>query len=268
MSQKKETGTPSPENYYTFHQAWSLLDKRLGTTDREMAAWLFFQQIKAFANVHCFARPSRADLSHLALSDWPSADKESPPYINDALAGLFFLREEIENFVPPTRYISYSDLIRRWLPFLGSKAMAVATIRSLISQSRLLDFAPGLGPTELSSNIVPAPPAYWAMFDLKQIEVIEESDFPSCTRKSADTLANPPRPPRRKQRDQESTILETIRKLNHDPLRMPKQKPGKAGIKAEVWQSLARNKSLFSSRSTFDGAWDRLRGDKSIKDAT
>ena len=268
MTKKKETGTPSPENYYSFHQARSLLEKRLDASDREMAAWLFFQQLKAYSHVHHFTTPSRADLSQLALTDWSRTDKESPPYINDALAGLFFLREEIDNFVAPTRYISYSGLIRRWSPYLGSEAMVVATIRSLVSQSRLFDFAPGLGPTALSSDIVPTPPAEWAMFDLEQIEAIEESDFPDLARKSADRQVNPPHPPRRKQRDQESAILETIRKLNHDPLRIPKYKPGKSGIKAEVWESLARNKSLFQCRATFDKAWVRLRADESIKDAS
>lgn len=56
------------------------------------------------------------------------------------------------------------------------------------------------------------------------------------------------------QRHQEQEILRVIRELGEEPKNLPKQKPGKAGVKAAV-----RAKLPFSPK-VFDLAWERLRG--------
>lgn len=60
---------------------------------------------------------------------------------------------------------------------------------------------------------------------------------------------------------QEQEILRVIGELSYDPKNLPKQAPGKSGVKAEV-----RAKLLFSS-GVFNKAWDRLRASRDIQDA-
>lgn len=60
------------------------------------------------------------------------------------------------------------------------------------------------------------------------------------------------------QRWQENEILRVIGELGHDPRKLPKNKPGKAGVKAEV-------RALLSfSPKVFELAWERLRKDGAI----
>ncbi|CAG9270268.1 hypothetical protein BCEP4_60126 [Burkholderia cepacia] len=72
--------------------------------------------------------------------------------------------------------------------------------------------------------------------------------------------AAPAKPPLQ-QRHQENEILRVIRELGEDPARLPKQTPGKPGIKAAV-----RAKLAFSGK-VFDLAWERLRKNGEIADA-
>ncbi|WP_254616950.1 hypothetical protein [Burkholderia cepacia] len=62
------------------------------------------------------------------------------------------------------------------------------------------------------------------------------------------------------QQHQESEILRKIRDLGVDPKNLPKQKPGKPGIKSAV-----RTKLPFSEK-VFDLAWERLRKNGEIAD--
>ncbi|WP_321955370.1 hypothetical protein [Burkholderia cenocepacia] len=68
------------------------------------------------------------------------------------------------------------------------------------------------------------------------------------------------RRPLKQQAHQEAEILRIIRELNHDPKKLPKQKPGKPGVKAAV-----REKLNFSKK-VFDKAWDRLRASGDVAD--
>ncbi|WP_232341786.1 hypothetical protein [Burkholderia pseudomallei] len=68
------------------------------------------------------------------------------------------------------------------------------------------------------------------------------------------------RRPLKQQAHQEAEILRVIRELNHDPKKLPKQKPGKPGVKAAV-----REKLTFSKK-VFDKAWDRLRASGDVAD--
>lgn len=68
-----------------------------------------------------------------------------------------------------------------------------------------------------------------------------------------------------KLRAQEKAILDEIIRLGYDPKNLPRNKAGKAGVKAEVRQSLTEN-GLFSGMTVFDKAWERLRRDRDIAD--
>lgn len=187
---------------------------------------------------------------------------------------------------PPARYIAFADLLQRWMPQRESQESTASFIHSRIHQSRLHDFSPWLGETELSRVFFPSlpddwerprPPAEWAMFDLAEVEVIEASDFPEVGKLPRSEPVVPIEPPsvannqgRNKQRLQEDEILLALRNKGIDPLKIPKWKPGTPGIKAEVQSCFTIPGQLFQSTGTFDKAWARLRsgGDEArIKDA-
>ena len=56
---------------------------------------------------------------------------------------------------------------------------------------------------------------------------------------------------------QDAAILREIKKQGYDPLALPKNSPGKSGVKAAVRTALAKN-PLFTSKTVFDKAWERL----------
>lgn len=67
-------------------------------------------------------------------------------------------------------------------------------------------------------------------------------------------------------REQEKAILACIANLGHDPTQLPKNRPGKPGVKKQVRTSLA-NIPLFKGAQVFDKAWERLRKGDEIVDA-
>ena len=56
---------------------------------------------------------------------------------------------------------------------------------------------------------------------------------------------------------QDAAILDEIKKQGYNPTALPKNDPGKSGIKAAVRQALSKKK-LFSGTTVFDKAWERL----------
>ena len=273
---------PTPERYLTFQRALSLLQDRIGATKAEIACWMFFRKIKAYCHVHEFFEPPEFNLAGIALTDWPSAGNDRPPYVN-ALDNAFFLAADVDVFDPQDRYIAFAALITRWLPHFEMQELGAANfIRTRVHQSRLHDFAPWLGETELSRVQFPSlpndwerprPRAEWAMFDLAEVEAIEAADFPAVkappteqhlTSEPAMTEEiKTPRP--RKGQQQEDVILTAIRELGHDPKKIPKWTPGASGVKADVRACFAIPGQMFQSQETFDKAWERLR--KGGKDA-
>lgn len=172
---------PTPELYLAFPKAAAALRDRINATASELACWIFFDQIKAYTHVSDFIDPPEISLTLIALTNWTTAAKDSPPHLN-ALQGAYFLKSDIENFDPQSRYISFGDLIQRWSAQCQTEDSAAALISSKIGEDRLHDFAPGLGPTILSqthfTTSIPHPPAEWAMFDCAEVEAVEASDFP------------------------------------------------------------------------------------------
>lgn len=62
---------------------------------------------------------------------------------------------------------------------------------------------------------------------------------------------------------QKDAILAEIKRLGHDPKRLPKRAPGKKGVKAAVLDSLGENE-LFTGKTTFKKAWDQLLHENEI----
>ena len=65
---------------------------------------------------------------------------------------------------------------------------------------------------------------------------------------------------------QNKTILDKIRSLGHDPLKFPKNSPGKPGVKAAVRTALVGIKPFPANGTQFDHAWERLRDRGDIVD--
>ena len=64
---------------------------------------------------------------------------------------------------------------------------------------------------------------------------------------------------------QQESVISVIRKLGHDPLRLPDREKGKRGVRAEVTDYLLKNeRSLFQSQRMVRRAWDELRKSKQI----
>lgn len=64
-----------------------------------------------------------------------------------------------------------------------------------------------------------------------------------------------------------NAILTCIRALGHDPKRLPKRDAGRRGIKADVWDRLKGNNSLFPKRKSFNNTWQPLRDEGQIVDS-
>ncbi|MEI8156806.1 MAG: hypothetical protein WCH60_08055 [Burkholderiales bacterium] len=62
---------------------------------------------------------------------------------------------------------------------------------------------------------------------------------------------------------QEFAILEKLTELHYKPLALPKNKPGKSGVKAEVKKALGST-GIWEYVTVFDKAWERLLGDGRI----
>ncbi len=70
---------------------------------------------------------------------------------------------------------------------------------------------------------------------------------------------------RRRHRDQEEAIVAKIKQLGYTPLELPKNDPGKPGVKAQV-RDVLQASNLFGTSKIFDHAWERLRKGKEIID--
>ncbi|KWK91028.1 hypothetical protein WM22_20535 [Burkholderia ubonensis] len=112
--------------------------------------------------------------------------------------------------------------------------------------------------------------AEWAVNTMEwdvpdEFRALAESTYAATARATAmppqlETTKAAARRPLKQQAHQEAEILRVIRELNHDPKKLPKQKPGKPGVKAAV-----REKLNFSKK-VFDKAWDRLRASGDVAD--
>ena len=63
---------------------------------------------------------------------------------------------------------------------------------------------------------------------------------------------------------QEAFVLGQLDKFKIDPQKLPKNKPGKDGIKAKIRESTIGNHSLFIGKTVFDKTWERLMANGDI----
>lgn len=70
-------------------------------------------------------------------------------------------------------------------------------------------------------------------------------------------------PHRPKMRLQEDAILRMLSRLGYVASDLPQRTPGKSGVRAEVWDALKDQKSLFTTKS-FQKAWERLRDEGQV----
>jgi len=66
---------------------------------------------------------------------------------------------------------------------------------------------------------------------------------------------------------QDAEILRAIERAGYDPKRLPKNEPGKPGVKKVVRDVLKKQPPFKDSVKVFDHAWDRLRQSGDIADA-
>lgn len=90
----------------------------------------------------------------------------------------------------------------------------------------------------------------WAKETLN-ISILDDLDFIKATK------------PLPKMRQQENVIIDAIKKLGHDPQKLPKNPAGKPGVKAKV-RELIQHPPLFDNPDIFDNAWERLSKYKEI----
>lgn len=66
---------------------------------------------------------------------------------------------------------------------------------------------------------------------------------------------------------QDAEILRAIERAGHDPKRLPKNTPGKPGVKKAIRDELKTQPLFKGGIKVFDHAWDRLRQSGNIVDA-
>lgn len=69
-----------------------------------------------------------------------------------------------------------------------------------------------------------------------------------------------------KTQQQDNAILNWLKDNGYDPQALAKGKPGKPGIRKACGDGVCKNMGMFSSRSVFEKAWDRLRADDKTKE--
>lgn len=237
---------PKPE-YISYPIAMRLLREQLEATPEELAAWLFYSphsgRLTAYLNADELGQQNK--FSYATYNMPGEYDPVAP------LMHCWFIAAEIANFHPTERYCTGKALIERWSkqPDISPKAH----IQAKIWGSKLEDFRPvymGLSDAVYGFGTTP-PPIETGLFALSQIEKIEADEFGSEKVK--------------KTRKQDDVILNWLRENKYNPLKLPVGTIGKAGIRKACGDEVCKNMKLFSSRSVFDTAWDRLRDNGETK---
>jgi hypothetical protein len=142
---------------------------------------------------------------------------------------------------------------------------------SAIEVGELLAHSPNLSPPSDHTNVVVASLIHW----LHRRGYVTLADALKLAQDGASasafvsSLASPiegaltQTNPLQRMVAQESAILQKLEELKYQPLALPKNKPGKSGVKAEVKQALG-NTGIWQGKTIFKKAWDRLREDQRI----
>lgn len=81
--------------------------------------------------------------------------------------------------------------------------------------------------------------------------------FASATPAPVEPSSDEAAKPLQRSAAQDAAILRQIKDLGFDPLTVPKNQPGKAGVKSAVRNALSKDR-LFTGAKVFDKAWERL----------
>ncbi|APW47069.1 hypothetical protein [Rhodoferax antarcticus] len=114
----------------------------------------------------------------------------------------------------------------------------------------------------------------------KFLPSLESLDTPQATTAPAATMAEPGaaggladsvvgelKKPAQRFAVQEAAILDAIREPGYDPMELPKNAPGKPGVKAAIRANLVGKNPVFpKDGSQFEKAWERLRSNGEIAD--
>lgn len=156
--------------YIPYLAAFRLLAERLGATEEEIAAWIFFHKNGGLTAYEI----GRDDSDDSRLLFNFSHDNHGNDY-RAPLATCWFLRQEIEQFDPIDRYITGQELLERWSRIPGTSARAFIVAKIL--ESTLMDFHPTYGGTSASDPTDgDAPPLEDGLFELSRISAIEEDE--------------------------------------------------------------------------------------------
>jgi hypothetical protein len=156
--------------YFSFLKAAKRLKERLNATPEEIAAWVFMGELTGYEHVDEFDDPPKFYFAHYL--------GESQDYIGVIQGRCYFSCEDVENFRPESRYITYENVLSRWLPVLKTECRIKEFIRAKEEESALLSFHPLTGCTNASDDSGHYPGMETGLYPLEHIETIEREDFP------------------------------------------------------------------------------------------
>jgi hypothetical protein len=111
-------------------------------------------------------------------------------------------------------------------------------------------------------SLVPVVEQQGALLAVTTTAVVEvtESEAPG-------TVASINQPtPKQRQAAQEEAVINMLKAKKYDPTKLPKNPPGKSGVKAEIRAAVSCNEGLFAGSTVFDKTWERLRASGEIQD--
>jgi hypothetical protein len=155
-------------------------------------------------------------------------------------------------------------------PFLSPRQRAAGVVLMLIGQHRLCCRESPSGATvakRLDATLAEFQlmvERYLLHVDPNEARPIRAAMDGTLTRPAEDTGGATPGPP--KQRTQERRILELISESGHRAKALPARRRGVKGVKSEIRELALRDSTLFSD-SSFEKAWQRLRGFGDIQGA-
>lgn len=85
----------------------------------------------------------------------------------------------------------------------------------------------------------------------------------SLSVRAGDVLADAQPKPKQRSQAQDEAIVQEIKRQQLDPLALPKNQPGKPGVKKSIRAALD-GKGLFTGNTVFDRAWERLSSNGEI----
>lgn len=240
--------TESRNDYISYPRALQLSAERWGATPEEVAAWIWLDPKHGGLAAYCHA--SGSDSWRRFVFDYTDGDD----YVA-RLGCCWFSADELDRFTPRIRYVTATALLERWA-YLG---IAVRDyIRDKIKESRLLDIHPSMGGTQWIQNSS-FPPEESALFALAEIEAIEMQD-------GGRSIHDKNVLPRPVLRVQEEAIVAKLSELGFNPKKLPKSRSGTPGVKSAVREALM-DSPLFSGKTTFGKAWERLKRAQDVADA-